>query len=52
MSENLKLLKKKKNIQFFLEKENNISRNKAIQMSYDIRSGHSIKNFPKRKNGF
>lgn len=52
MSENLKLLKKKKNIQFFLEKENNISRNKAIQMSYDIRSGHSIKNFPKRKNFF
>ena len=31
MSENLKLLKKKKNIQFFLEKENNISEIKPFK---------------------
>ena len=52
MNENLKSLKAKKNLQFFLEKNNKLKRNKAIQMSYDIRSGSSIKNFSKRKNFF
>tara|TARA_B100001989_G_scaffold9784_1_gene6359 strand:- start:6880 stop:7755 length:876 start_codon:yes stop_codon:yes gene_type:complete len=44
-----KVLLKKKNIQLFLNKKSNFDKRKIIQMSYDIRSGHAIKIFSKRK---
>ena len=44
-----KVLLKKKNIQLFLNKKTNLDKRKIIQMSYDIRSGHAIKIFSKRK---
>ncbi len=49
MQFNTQQLAKKKNIQLYLSGKKNLSRRKIIQISYDIRSGHSIKKFPNRE---
>ena len=50
MQFNTQQLAKKKNIQLYLSGKKNLSRRKIIQISYDIRSGHSIKKFPNRES--